>query len=74
MVAAGWLSDVAVPSKLVAGVAQAQLRIQDVIDESRGVRRMLRRTALRKAKARTVRSARDCQRDRGSRQRGKPFG
>jgi len=55
------MSDIAVPGTLAAGVAQAQVRIQDVVGELRELRRLLRNVALseaRAARARKVRRAR----------------
>jgi hypothetical protein len=45
------LGEVAVPAKLAARVARAQVRIQDVIGELREVRRLLRNVALNEARA-----------------------
>jgi hypothetical protein len=45
------LSDIAVPATLAAGVAQAQVRIQDVVGELRELRRLLRNVALSEARA-----------------------
>jgi len=55
------LSDIAAPATLAAGVAQAQVRIQDVVGELRELRRLLRNVTLseaRAARARKVRRAR----------------
>jgi hypothetical protein len=45
------LGDVAVPATLAAGVARAQVRVQDVIGELRELRRLLRNVALNEARA-----------------------
>jgi hypothetical protein len=49
--AAVCLGDVAVPAKLAADVAQAQVRVQETIVELREVRRLLRNVALSEARA-----------------------
>jgi hypothetical protein len=45
------LGDVAVSNRLAAGVARAQVRVQDVIGELRELRRLLRNVALNEARA-----------------------
>jgi hypothetical protein len=55
--AAVCLSDVAVPCTLAVGVAQAQVRIPEVIGESGELRRALRHLALNEARVARVRIA-----------------
>jgi hypothetical protein len=45
------LADVAMPSTLAAGVAQAQVRVQDVIGKLRELQHLLRNVALNEARA-----------------------
>jgi hypothetical protein len=56
------LSDIAVPATLAAGVAQAKVRIQDVIGELRNLRRLMLDVALSETRAPRARKARRARR------------